>query len=225
MKTKKAERPRTFVGDGDELVIKLAPVAEIDREIDQLGTLTFEHSDNVVRDCQCDRLAHINGTMMVASFVTSPNEVKAIRAILHNKKGKVGIRTEGLTFQYPSRSKDEYSSRFGDCYLAKDDAGYNLFVYKLDYGKIHATVISKSRNLLMYSSPESVWARLADSEFYETPLLAAWMPYITKKLVEIRYLKECRCYRANCAVLGISRKEQLDEIIVEGLKSGAIRIP
>lgn len=221
------EREREFVLERwtGELTVRLVPLAEIDRPIEALGTLTFEHSDNVVPDCECDRLAYSNGTMVVASFVSTPTQIKAIRAILHSKKGKVAIRTSGMTFQYPSRSKDNTYNRYGDSMLNKDDAGYNLWVYKMDYGKIHATIISKSRNLLMYSSPESVWGRLVDSEFYETPMIRAWMPYITTKLVELKYLRECRCYRCNCAVLDIQKREHLDEIITDGLKSGKIEIP
>lgn len=200
-------------------------VAEIDRPLESLGTLTFEHSDNVVPDCDCDRLVYSNNIVLAASFVTTPTQMKAIRAILHAKKGKVTIRTGNLSAQYPSKSGNEMYRRFDSPMLAPDDKGYNLWVHKLDYGKIHATVISKDKSLIMYVSPESVWNRLMDSEFYETPMVREWMPYVTSELVKKQYLRECRCYRANAAILDVKKREQLDEIVVDGLKGGLIRIP
>ena len=200
-------------------------VSEIDRPLESLGTLTFEHSDNIVPDCGCDRLVYANGILLAASFVTTPTQMKAIRAILHARKGKVTIRSSGLSAQYSSKSGNEMYRRFEDPILGADDKRYSLWVHKLDYGKIHATVVSKDKSLIMYVSPESVWNRLMDSEFYETPLVRSWMPYVTSKLVEKQYLRECRCYRANAAVLDIKKRDQLDEIVVDGLKAGLIQIP
>lgn len=200
-------------------------VPEIDRPIESLGKLTFEHGDNVIPDCLCDRLVYSNNVMLAASFVTTPTQMKAVRAILHARKGKVTIRSDGLSAQYPSKSGKEMYRRFESPILSPDDKGYSLWVHKLDYGKIHATVISKDKSLIMYVSPESVWTRLMDSEFYETPLLSSWMPYITEELVKKQYLRECRCFRANAAILDIKKREQLDEIVIDGLKAGLIRIP
>lgn len=200
--------------------------AEIDRPLEEdMGLLAFEHADNIVPDCPCDRLAYSNGTLMAASFVSTATQIKAVRAILHAKRGKVHIRARGLSCQYPSRTNKDYHPRFNSPDMTPDDAGYNLWVQKLDYGKIHATVISKSRELIMYVSPESVWNRLMDSEYFETPLIREWMSYVTGKLIEKQYLRECRCFRANAAILEIKKREQLDEIVTDGLKSGQIQIP
>lgn len=200
-------------------------VAEIDRPLEKLGYLTFEHADNIVPDRQCDRLVYSNGTLLAASFVSNAAELKAIRAILHAKKGKVSIRCSGISAQYPSKSGVDYYTRFEDPYLGKDDKGYNLWTHKLDYNKIHATVISKDDNLIMYVSPEAVWNRLMDSEHFETPLIREWMAYVTSRLVKKQYLRECRCFRANAAILDIKKTEQLDEIVLDGLTNGDIFIP
>ena len=64
-----------------------------------------------------------------------------------------------------------------------------------------------------------------DSEVYETPLIREWMPYITGELVRNKYLRECRCFRTNAAVLDLKTTKQLDDIVIEGLKKGKIRIP
>jgi hypothetical protein len=200
-------------------------VAEIDVPLLELGTLTFEHSDNVVPDCECDRLVYSNNVLLAASFITTPGQMKAIRAILHARRGKVAIRANNFSAQYPSKSGNESYRRFSDPRMEPDEKGYNLWVHKLDYGKIHATVVSKEKDLIMYVSPESVWNRLMDSESYETPLIREWMPFVTGKLVELKHLRECRCFRANAAVLDIKKRENLDDIVLDGLKAGLIRIP
>jgi len=200
-------------------------VPEIDAPLTTLGAITFEHSDNVVPDCKCDRLVYQNGVMMAASFVTTPTEVKAIRAILHASRGKVTIRASGISCQYPSRASETYYGRFNDPCMGPDEKGYDLWVVKLDYGKIHATVVSKDRSLILYVSPEAVWQKLMDSEFYQTPLMKEWMPYVTSRLVEQKYVRECRCFRSKAAVLDIKKTEQLDDVVTEGLKAGTIRIP
>lgn len=200
-------------------------IAEIDAPLEQLGELTFDHSDNSISGCQCDRLVHSGHTLMACSFVSSPGQVKAVRAMLHAKKGRVTIRAKEVSTQYPSQRHDSWVRRDEDPTLYPDDEGYNLWIHKLEYGKVHATFISKSRKLLMYVSPEAVWNRLMDSDCYETPLIREWMPYVTKKLVELQYLRECRCFRANAATLEISSVKHLDDIVIEGLKNGSIRIP
>jgi hypothetical protein len=202
-----------------------AKVNEIDRPIESLGTLTFAHADNLIPDCECDRVCYANSTLMAASFVATSNQIKAVRAILHAKRGKVSIRCTGITCQYPSKTNDLAYRRFADPLLEACEKGYNLWVHKMDYGKMHATVISKDKNLIMYVSPESVWSRLQDSELYETPMIREWMPYITQQLIRHQYLRECRCYRTNSAILDIKKVEQLDEIVTDGLKSGKIMIP
>ena len=202
-------------------------VPEIDAPIEKLGTLQFEHGDNVVSDCECDRLVHSGHTLMAASVVTSPGQVKAIRAMLHAKKGRVIIRPSGISTQYPSKRYDEYVNRATDPLLSSDqeNGGYHLWIHKLEYNKVHATFITKSRKLLMYVSPEAVWSRLMDSEEYETPLIREWMPYVAKKLVEKKFLRECRCFRANAAYLEVGKVQNLDDIITDGLKNGDITIP
>jgi hypothetical protein len=201
-------------------------VAEIDAPLEKLGTLTFDHGDNVIPDLECDRLALSGHMLMACSVVASPGQVKAVRAILHAKKGRVQIRSSGISVVEPSRRNETWAGRTNDPWIAPDqEDGYNLWVDKLEYGKVHATFISKSRKLLMYVSPEAVWARLMDSEHFETPLIREWMPYVTKKLVEKNYLRECKCFRANAATLEITKISQLDDIVTSGLETGAIKIP
>ena len=72
--------------------------------------------------------------------------------------------------------------------MIRDEAGYHLWVEKLEYGKIHATIVSKDPKLILYVSPEAVWDRLMDSEVYETPLIREWMGYITGELVRLQLL-------------------------------------
>jgi hypothetical protein len=200
-------------------------VAEIDKPIENVGELTFSHADNEVPDCECDRLVYSNSILYAASFVTTPTQMKAVRAILHAKGKKVYIRARGITCRYPSKVGTCDDRGFDSPDMTACDKGYSLWVERLDFGKVHCTVISKDQNLIMYVSPESVWARLNDSEHFETPLLREWMPYVTGKLIAKTYLRECRCYRANAAILDIKKREHLDEIVTSGLKDGYISIP
>ena len=89
-------------------------VAEIDAPLEKLGELTFDHSDNSVAGCQVDRLVHSGHTLMACSFVSSPGQVKAVRAMLHAKKGRVTIRASGLSTQYPSQRHDSWVRRYDD---------------------------------------------------------------------------------------------------------------
>ena len=78
----------------------------------------------------------------------------------------------------------------------------------------------------MYVSPEAVWNRLMDSDSYETPLIREWMPYVTKQLVEkqlssrVQVLPSERRHSRNQ-----HGQANLDDIVIEGLKNGSIRIP
>ena len=201
-------------------------VSEIESPIEEFGTLTFGHGDNVIADLECDRLVIHGHTLMACSIVASPGQVKAVRAILHAKKGRVAIRSTKISVIEPSKRNDGWSSRYGEPSVCNDaEDGYSLWIHKLEYGKVHATFISKSNKLLMYVSPEAVWNRLMDSEVFETPLIREWMPYVAKKLVEGHYLRECKCYRANAAMLEIGKVQQLDDIVTDGLKAGLISIP
>lgn len=200
-------------------------VPEIDAPLKEIGTLTFEHGDNVIPDVECDRLAISGGCLMACSVVAGTGQIKAIRAMLHAKKGRVIIRSSSIGVIEPSKRNNGYSTRSYDPTFFKEDDGYFLWIEKLDYGKAHAVFMSKSHKLLMYVSPDAVWERLMDSEKYETPLMREWMPYVTKKLIESNYLRECKCFRANAAVLEIKTVQQLDDIVTSGLKLGEIKIP
>ena len=72
------------------------------------GNLIFYHGENVVPDRQCDRLAMSNSVLVAASFVTTPTQMKAIRAILYATKGRVEIRASDFSAQFPSKSMDTY---------------------------------------------------------------------------------------------------------------------
>ena len=109
-----------------------AKVPEIDKPLTkEFGTLTFYHADNTIPECHCDRLAVSGEVLAAASFVTTPTQMKGIRAILYAKKGRVEIRASDLTVQYPSRSMDTYYSRSAAprCFETKLDTTSGLNVW------------------------------------------------------------------------------------------------
>lgn len=94
----------------------------------------------------------------------------------------------------------------------------------MEYGLCHAVFIVKNENFIRYLSPEAIWLKL-NSDRYSTPLLPEWMPYVTRKLIEGKFLRECNCFRANSGVLDLKNEDDLDKIVIDGIKQGKISIP
>ncbi len=193
----------------------------------QFGTITFTHKDNSVADCKFDRLAHAGSTLAVVALVAAPMQVKAIRAILHAKNGSPYIKPAGQGTKCPTSDPSGYG--YGDyaripSQLQIDEAGYETYVHRLEYGLVHAAFVTRDEKFIRFMSPDSIWHKLK-SDKYSTPLIREWMPYVNEQLIEKRLLKECKCYRLNCGVLDLANDSQLDEIVSEGIKNGRIAIP
>lgn len=189
---------------------------------EELGTASFSSRDNAISEVKWDRIAHDSYNLKLISVVCETQRLKAIRAILHDKSGKARIKAEGLDSTFPSGATDYYNRYPGN--LSADEAGYEMYLNKLEYGQCHAVIITRDEDFIRYLSPDSLWERL-NSDRFSTPLLKSWMTYLSTQLANKRYLRECRCHRCNCAVLAIPGEYQLDELISEGLKSGEITIP
>lgn len=188
--------------------------------IQKFGSATFSHGDNVATGVKCDRLAHDSNTLMLISVIAEPMRIKAIRAILHAKSGSPFIKVAGINTKYFSGGD---LARRTPGNLVIDKAGYETFAHRLDYGMSHAMFVSKNENFIRYLSPQAIWHKLNTSRF-STPMLQEWMPYITARLIEQKFLRECHCFRANCGVLDTIAEDKLDSIVSNGIKIGKIWI-
>ena len=70
---------------------------------------------------------------------------------------------------------------------------------------------------------ETIWQELTDPRF-TTPVLRDWVPYISQEMRERDILEEAHVFNCNCGIMSATTKD-LDEIVTEGLRSGAIHIP
>ena len=197
-------------------------VENLKAPIQMFGSATFSHGDNVALGVKCDRLAHDGTKLMMISVVTEPIRVKAIRAILHAKSGSPLIKVEGIMTKHASAG--DLARQHPKSLIIDKEGGYETYAHRLDYGLSHAVFMSKNENFIRYLSPEAIWRKLNTARF-TTPLLEEWMPFITAKLIEQKFLRECSCYRANCGVLDTIAEAKLDAIVSDGIKTGRIWIP
>lgn len=186
----------------------------------RFGISAFIHKDNAAADVKFDRIAHDDKTLEMIAIVVEPMRAKAIRSILYAKQGRPWITAKGVPSRFPSG--DLSHSHPGD--LTPDENGYETYMHRLEYGMVHCVFVTRNPNFIPYLSPESLWHRL-NSDQFSTPVLKEWMPYLAQELIAQKILRECRCYRANCAVLGIKDDAQLDEIVSDGIRKGSIHIP
>lgn len=184
------------------------------------GNMTMTHKDNFVLGIAVDRIAHAGTTLYLLSCVAPAGKVKAMRAIMHAQFGVPHIHTDNLSSAFPS-SPALYGS-VGE--LRVHEGGYTCRMEKLDYGLVYVVFIAKAPAFMTYLDSDTLWLKLK-TDLYTTPLIPEWMPYVSREMIARKYLRECRCFRCNCGLLEISSDAKLDEIVIEGIKSGAISIP
>lgn len=199
----------------------MAALEDLKAPIKTFASATFSHGDNVAAGVKCDRLAQDGNKLMLIGVVTEPMRLKVIRAILHAKGGSPFIQVEGVFTKHSSGGE---VSRKKPERLVIDNEGYETYAHRLEYGLSHALFISKNPDFIRYLSPAAIWSKLNTSRF-TTPMLEEWMPFITARLIEQKFLRECSCYRANCGVLDTIGEDKLDAIVSEGIKSGRLWIP
>jgi hypothetical protein len=184
------------------------------------GDLEFSGRDVATPSFPFDRLAISGrGELLLVSLVAPAMNVKQIRAIL-NGGAKVICNAGGVKVNQPSR-EDWYAHAPGRLTPSAD--GYSCHVHRLDYGLCHALYVTKMPGVMRVVTEEALWQELNDTRF-TTPLLREWVPYIGEELRSAELLEEAHVFNCTCGVLSAQTKH-LDEIVSEGLRSGAIRIP
>jgi hypothetical protein len=184
------------------------------------GDIEFSGKDVATPSFPFDRLAISGrGELLLVSLVAPAMNVKQIRAILSGG-AKVICNAGGVKVNQPSR-EDWYAHAPGRLTSSAD--GYFCHVHRLDYCLCHALYVTKMPGFMRVVTEEALWQELNDTRF-TTPLLREWVPYIQEELRLAELLEEAHVFNCTCGVLSAQTKH-LDEIVSEGLRSGAIHIP
>jgi hypothetical protein len=186
----------------------------------RFGVIELIGKDIAVPSTTFDRLAVTGrGELLLVSVVCPTQTVKQIRAVLH-AGGRTKIIAGGVKIKQPSQT-DYYAHTPGNLHPSAD--GYVTHVHKLDYGMAHALIMTKAPGFMKIVTDETIWQELTDTRF-TTPVLRDWVPYINERMRYLEILEEAHCFNCNCGYMSATT-QQLDDIVTEGLRSGAIRIP
>ena len=184
------------------------------------GGISFDGKDIAIPEVPFDKIAvDGRGQLLLLSICTDQIRIKAIRAILCGG-AKAMANAGGVKVNQPGVEAWRAHSPGRLCLTAD---GYSVFTHKLGYGMAQALFITRMPGFMKVVTPESLWQELNTSRF-TTPILRAWIPYIEKTLRDEERLEDAYVFNCACGVLTASTKS-LDEIISDGLKSGAILIP
>jgi hypothetical protein len=140
---------------------------------------------------------------MALSCVGPAQQVKALRA---------GLNTE---FDEPFEVGDYLK-------LFADKAKYNYAAIRLAPDLLHCIYVCRMQGLLLNDSDAALWKELKH-ERYRTPLLRSWMPFLRTELEMAGCLQRCDSIGCNVWLLSATTA-QLDEIVVEGVKRGHLKI-
>ncbi len=195
-----------------------------DNDSERFGTIEFSWKDGGTPPLKFNKIAHSGRSeLMMVSLIAETQYVKSVRAALvPDKKGssRVSVVAGGVKTNVPER-EDWYASMPGRLYCGSD--GYHVYTHKLGHGLAHAVFITKAPGFMMVVTEESLWQELNTTRF-TTPILREWIPFIDRKLREISRLENAHVYECQCGIL-TATTTKLDEIVIDGLKSGDIIIP
>ncbi len=195
-----------------------------DNDSERFGTIEFSWKDGGTPPLKFNKIAHSGRSeLMMVSLIAETQYVKSVRAALvPDKKGssRVSVVAGGVKTNVPER-EDWYASMPGRLYCGSD--GYHVYTHKLGHGLAHAVFITKAPGFMMVVTEESLWQELNTTRF-TTPILREWIPFIDRKRREISRLENAHVYECQCGIL-TATTTKLDEIVIDGLKSGDIVIP
>lgn len=184
------------------------------------GHLEMTGKDIAVAPTPFDRLALSGrGELLMVSLVAATQTIKQIAAILRGG-ARVKILAGGVRVKQPSQDV-YYAHQPGNMFASSD--GYTVYTHKLDFGQAHALMITKAPGFMRVVTDETIWQELNDDRF-TTPVLREWVPYIAQQMRGREILEEAHCFNCNCGYMSATTTS-LDEIVSEGLRSGAIYIP
>jgi tape measure domain-containing protein len=129
-----------------------------------------------------------------------------------------------------NNNRAEYSVRctIGDsdltrCNLGKGTAGYKVHRNKLSCGNWwQILLLSTAAGFMPVLTEVTLWREL-QSERFTTPLLREWMSWILQELKRRKLLFDLQGFGCQAGYL-VAETGQLDELVSEGIKSGALKV-
>ena len=105
----------------------------------------------------------------------------------------------------------------------QEACGYDVYRVNLAYGQWNYLFVSKRDGLVRNLNDEALWQELKKPD-YTTPVLRKWIPYLKGQLEACGMVKYPR-RQSGCKIAIVKRSpERLDEVVSNGLKTGAIEI-
>jgi hypothetical protein len=145
---------------------------------------------------------------------------KAFRAALASQlKDPIALKMDGRGAFLQVEGKEQPERQpTANCHAG----GYMINAVRLGRDMLHVTAVARSTGLIMNDTEEALWQELKEPRF-ETPLLRSWVPHIRKRLIAAEMLEPCYCHDCSLWTLACRTKD-LDEIVVDGLRSGELKI-
>lgn len=161
---------------------------------------------------ECDRFVVGPDTKMgMISFVANASVAKAVIAMIQSGK------------RIASFDRDDDTSNFNS-HVYLSPIPYRVAKERLpNFNAYHVVAIINRPSIVIGDVQEGIEARLF-SEHITTPMLPAWVPYVSERLKLIGSIRELRAYNTKAYDL-IFNDEDVDRIVADGLKKGKLLIP
>jgi hypothetical protein len=183
----------------------------------KLGDVEFSGNNIATPGVKFDKIAvDSRDQMLMVSLIAESQRIKQIRAILQGG-AKALIQASGIKVTLNGKGSPRTPGR-----IFPTPDGYVEHKHKLGFAQAHAMFFTKLPGYMKIVTPESLWQELTTDRF-TTPILREWMPYIEKELRRRGLLEDAWTYRCQCGVLSATTS-QIDEIVSEGIRWGAIHI-
>lgn len=184
------------------------------------GKIKFYGNDTDWEAQRFDRLAvDADNRLLFLSVVADAGIVKGIRGALNSENKRLSIGLDEVILSRPSHPDQCRTPTFTN----RADCGYLSDTHRLGLNTVHAFFWVKSFGFMLDTSDAHLWRELRDTR-YTTPLLREWLPWVKAQLLLREHIKEAYCFNCNCGVLNLATPK-LDEIVSEGVRTGALPIP
>lgn len=192
---------------------------EAEKEVHPLGDMDIYHKDNPVTGIKVHKAAvSVNNELVLAGIIVDATKLKQIRALLLCEK-RLSAAIAGVKLN--TKGKGEYYERTS-AHVSMSAEGYHLHTNRINYGLVHALLLSKTPGFMVSVTPDALWAELRSARF-TTPVLQTWVEYLEKQLRQQGHLYDAACQGCECGTLNIT-SAKLDQIVSQGLMTKKLLI-
>ncbi len=181
----------------------------LDYELGAFSYATNESSLTLQVDAAAWQGIGSSSVLYLVSATGSHTAVKAVAAAMSIKNGS------GRFYLYV---KDQLPRT----QITRAGNKWRVFKHRLGYNTWQMLAVAENPCLLAKADEASLWRRLR-SDVYTTPILRAWMPWLSAELSRLKLLSRFSCFRCDAAMLNLP-PEKLDELVSTGVKQGELRI-